>query len=207
MNAARGASSIIAAARSGMSVRLLDQKEIIDKKLNGRIVEIKMAKSNYGPLKETPWLFRLTSVCINNGPAGGDEFPPDDGSALLRPQGDSIGVLELIPLSEIAAGNAAAAHDDRQKVLAAVVKAMGDKHLVRQSKIIEPLSGELSWGKSLTYEALNGYLPFGDPQRVTIDRREWELIRKKPVGGRRSSPEITLRVVQAEASAERQEAA
>ncbi len=201
MNAARGASSIIAAVRSGLRVTLLDPEQVKTRKLNGRVVEIKMVKANYSPLEETPWLFRLSSVCINNGPGGSSEFPPDDGSAFLHALGDRIGVLELNPPSEVSDGNAAAADDKRQKALAAVIKVMGGKQSVRQSEIVKPLMAELRLKRTKTIDALDEYLPLDKPQTVVIGPAVHELFRRKVSPGLRAPIEIALRVVSAKAAA------
>jgi hypothetical protein len=207
LDAARGASSFGAAVRSALTVMPLSDSDVRIKQLAGRIIQVDMAKANYARLDPAPKLFRLSSVCINNGPDAGSEFPDGDAEAFSRSLGDSIGVLELIDQSEVSASAASAAHNARYKVLAAVAQAMGSAYSIRQSKIMESLMAQLQLGRSKTYDALGRHLPFGEPQRVSIEDTEWELVRK-PVGrGPKATGEITRRIVGAEANAGREQAA
>ena len=123
MNASRGATAILAAARGGYTLSMMSTTTAknlgIDSGLAGRLVRLDSAKNNYSAGGKGEKWFEFRSVQLDNG-----EMPADADALFTAIPGDSVGVL--VPWNGAATDAAAEERDDakHQALVQAIAEAM-----------------------------------------------------------------------------------
>jgi hypothetical protein len=166
---ARGASSIIAAARQGYTITdaTADEKKMFATK--DWLVAVTPAKGNYTRKKKRAGrFFILRSVNLMNGP---------DGS-----NGDEVGVAEFVAMAPegIFDDEQQEIDMERNQMLTAVFNAFeAGENKIRQSNAADKIKTALGKERTVIYETLDAMLPLGQEQEITIAGDPWLLLRRK----------------------------
>ncbi len=186
MDAARGASAIVDAARIVRTLTRADEEDIdragLTKEEGARLVCLTTAKNNYGPTRTKRW-FRLEVVNLENGPDGDELFG-----------GDQVAIMVPFEMPVRPVGTASTTKESVEVIRTILGKFPSDRDTVAWAMIRGKVQIALKLSEATVRRRLDHALPLGETIEATIEETRWQIVRRKRQPDQANSPTEISRV-------------